>query len=83
MYIAKFLKICVGMFVFLTGYGMLASVKTKSLDDKAMRKYTVNRYLTMMMGFWLIFLLVHILSGYLQIDSQRFMGPAHTLLFTF
>ena len=51
MYIAKFLKICVGMFVFLTGYGMLASVKTKSLDDKAMRKYTVNRYLTMMMGF--------------------------------
>ena len=39
MYIAKFLKICVGMFVFLTGYGMLASVKTKSLDDKAMRIY--------------------------------------------
>lgn len=69
MYIAKFLKICVGMFVFLTGYGMLASVKTKSLDDKAMRKYTVNRYLTMMMGFWLIFLLVHILSG---IFTDRF-----------
>ena len=70
MYIAKFLKICVGMFVFLTGYGMLASVKTKSLDDKAMRKYTVNRYLTMMMGFWLIFLLVHILSG---IFTDRFI----------
>ena len=34
MYIAKFLKICVGIFVFLTGYGMLASVKTKSLDDR-------------------------------------------------
>ena len=32
MYIAKLLKICVGMFVFLTGYGMLASVKTRSPD---------------------------------------------------
>lgn len=69
MYVAKFLKICVGMFVFLTGYGMMASVKAKKPDDKAMRKYTLTRYLSMMMGFWLIFLLVHILSG---IFTSRF-----------
>lgn len=69
MYVAKFLKICVGMFVFLTGYGMMASVKTKKQDDRAMRKYTLTRYLSMMMGFWLIFILIHILSG---IFTNRF-----------
>lgn len=63
IYIAKFLKICVGMFVFLTGYGMLASVKDKKLDNKKMRKYTLMRYLSMMMGFWLIFIFVHIISA--------------------
>lgn len=70
MFVAQFMKICVGMFVFLTGYGMMASVKAKKPDDKGMRKYTLTRYLSMMMGFWLIFLLVQVIAG---IFSDRFM----------
>lgn len=68
-YIAHFFKICVGMFVFLTGYGMMASVKGKNYNDKDMRKYTLNRYLSMMMGFWLIFIMIQIIAG---VFSNRF-----------
>lgn len=69
VYIAKFFKICVGMFVFLTGYGMMASAKEKIKDNLAMRRYVVNRYLSMMLGFWFIFLVVQIVSG---IFTNRF-----------
>lgn len=69
VYIAKFFKICVGMFVFLTGYGMMASVKGKIKNHLQMRKYIINRYLTMMLGFWFIFLMVQVLSG---IFTDRF-----------
>lgn len=74
MYVAKFFKICVGLFVFLTGYGMMVSVKQKKYSDKDMRKYVLNRYLSMMMGFWLIFLLVHILSAIFTSRIQRIYG---------
>lgn len=62
VYIAKFCKICVGMFVLLTGYGMMVSCKNRIKDDKEMRKYILNRYLTMMLGYILIFILVQVLS---------------------
>lgn len=63
IYLAKFFKICVGMFVFLTGYGMMASVKDKIKTDAEMRKYILNRYLSLMLGFLLIFLIVQLLSA--------------------
>ncbi len=62
IYIAQFFKICVGMFVFLTGYGMFISAKEKVKNDIDMRRYILNRYLTLMLGYIFIFILIQILS---------------------
>lgn len=63
IYIAQFFKVCVGMFVFLTGYGMFVSAKKRVKNDLGMREYVLNRYLTLIFNYMLIFLLVHILSA--------------------
>ena len=82
MYIAKFLKICVGIFVFLTGYGMLASVKTKSLDDKAMRKLYGQSVFNDDDGILVdFFSLVHILSGIFTDRFTEILWDRHILYY--
>lgn len=59
--IASFLKICVAIFVFLTGYG----IATKLLGEneksgKEIAKMTAKRYLSLMSGFIFIFILSQI-----------------------
>ena len=55
VYFAKFCKICVGLFVLLTGYGMTVSCKNRIKTNYDMRKYILNRYLSLMLGFILVF----------------------------
>lgn len=60
------MKICVGMFVFLSAYGMTVSVKRKKPDYRLTVRETVNmttaRLVNMMSGYMFIFVLVHIIS---------------------
>lgn len=53
--IAFFCKTCVGMFVFLSGYGM-----TKSFDEQNLEKSSVRRYKKLMLQYIYIFLFCQI-----------------------
>lgn len=64
VYIAAFFKICVGMFVFLTGYGMAASYAKKKMKSSEFTGYSYikERYLNLIINFLFIFIVVQILS---------------------
>ena len=61
--LASALKFCVGMYVFLSGYGLALSVK-KYNDDYTLRSdqyknYLYNRLFKLMTGFWFIYSFVY------------------------
>ena len=58
VYIASALKICVAMFVFLTGYGMAVSYQSK--EQKVL--YIKHRLFTLLINFVFIFLLVQLVT---------------------
>lgn len=58
VFIASALKICVAMFVFLTGYGMTASYQTK--EQKV--GYIRHRLFSLLSNFVFIFLLVQLVT---------------------
>lgn len=62
IYFAQFCKICVGIFVFISAYGITLSFRNKNqiyMSDKQETMVLVcRRYLKMMSGYWFIFILV-------------------------
>ena len=60
-YLASFSKICVAMFVFMTGCGMYVSYKQRS-KKQSMNQYVLNRFITLISGFLIIFILIEIIS---------------------
>lgn len=61
VYLASFSKICVGIFVFLTGYGMAASYLGKKKTND-MSIYIKQRFLHLLSGFIIIFTIIQVLS---------------------
>lgn len=60
--IASFCKICVSLFVFLSGYGITVGLLRLDLQDKnALRKQITRRYFSMMSGYWVMYILCAIL----------------------
>lgn len=71
-YLASFSKICVAMFVFMTGYGMWVSYesqKKKTTMSNYMSNYIKKRMVTLMTGFLIIFVVTEILA----IPTGRFI----------
>lgn len=68
--VAKFSKICVALFVFLSAYGMTLSYKKVSSDYAAsvkdVYKITVKRYLSIMFGYWFVFAGTQIAAIYFE-----------------
>ena len=64
-YLASFSKICVAMFVFMTGYGMWVSYESQK-KKTTMSNYIKKRMVTLMTGFLIIFVVTEILC-----DSNR------------
>ena len=60
-YLAAFSKICVGIFVFLTAYGITISIKNKyhtlAVSSQEFKKYTVHRLINLYAGWLFVFLL--------------------------
>lgn len=60
------LKICVGMFVFLSAYGMTIAMKSRdreySLSASQVAAFTSNRLIRLMGGYMLVFILTHVIS---------------------
>lgn len=67
-YLASFSKICVAMFVFMTGYGMWVSYKSQK-KKTTMSNYIKKRMVTLMTGFLIIFVVTEILA----IPTGRFI----------
>lgn len=67
-YLASFSKICVAMFVFMTGYGMLVSYESQK-KKTTMSNYIKKRMVTLMTGFLIIFVVTEILA----IPTGRFI----------
>ncbi len=59
-YISSFLKICVGMFVFISAYGITISIKKKhntlSPNKSDLCKYIKHRYINLFSGWVFVFL---------------------------
>ena len=60
------LKICVGMFVFLSAYGMTISLKKAEekmcITGRQLARMTTARLVNMLSGYMFIFILVHVIS---------------------
>lgn len=55
--IAQFCKICVAIFVFLSGYGITYSLNKINTDDNnACKKQVLKRYFSLMSGFWFVYI---------------------------
>lgn len=67
-YLASFSKICVAMFVFMTGYGMWVSYESQK-KKTTMSNYIKKRMVTLMTGFLIIFAVTEILA----IPTGRFI----------
>lgn len=67
-YLASFSKICVAMFVFMTGYGMWVSYESQK-KKTTMNNYIKKRMVTLMTGFLIIFVVTEILA----IPTGRFI----------
>lgn len=60
IWIAEVCKVCVSIFVFLTGYGYVMSGKSGKEDIKTK---SVRRCFRLMFGFWFIFIVAQLTSG--------------------
>ena len=60
--LAAFLKICVGMFVFLSGYGMIRSYnhRLKKNPNYTLKEYVVDRYFSLWNKWFFVFLFCQI-----------------------
>ena len=67
-YLASFSKICVAMFVFMTGYGMWVSYESQK-KKTTMSNYIKKRMGTLMTGFLIIFVVTEVLA----IPTGRFI----------
>lgn len=67
-YLASFSKICVAMFVFMTGYGMWVSYESQK-KKTTMSNYIKKRMVTLMTGFLIIFVVIEVLA----IPTGRFI----------
>lgn len=67
-YLASFSKICVAMFVFMSGYGMWVSYESQK-KKTTMSNYIKKRMVTLMTGFLIIFVVTEILA----IPTGRFI----------
>lgn len=61
-YIVSCLKLCVGMFAFLSGYGMFVSISKIDYTFKNIRCWIATRLAKMMSGFYFVYWFVFIIS---------------------
>lgn len=55
-------KICVSIFAFISGYGLLISIKGKKLERIDVAKWNITRLLKTMSGFYFVYIVVFIVT---------------------
>lgn len=75
--VASYGNICVGIFVFLTAYGMIAKYKQ---SDKDLGSVTMQRFLNLILDFFCMFVFCNIVFGYF-IDYGAIYEPRKRAIF--
>lgn len=60
--IAVMCKICVSIFAFISGYGLLKSIKKIKLNRKETAKWNVSRLISTMSGFYFVYIISFIVT---------------------
>ena len=87
--LGQFCKICVAIFVFISGYGITISLKRMNTDiPGAEAKQIKKRYFSLMSGFWFIYILSFIAAAILKpsiLTKKYFTGdnPLDTVFYIF
>lgn len=68
--IAKFCKICVSAFVFLTGYGMFLAYEKKGITKESIKEIVTKRYVSLMAGYIIIFAGTQIVAFFIDRGRQ-------------
>lgn len=55
-------KLCVGMFIFITGYGLYKSYSKIEIGSKTVFNWTGTRLFKTLSGFWFVYILVFIIT---------------------
>lgn len=59
---ALYLKLCVSIFVFITGYGLCKSISRAELNRDSVTKWSLSRYIKTLSGFWFIYVIAFIVT---------------------
>ena len=60
--ISRLAKMCVCMFAFITGYGLLKSISRVQLDKNNVTKWSISRLIKMLSGFWFVYVVSFIVT---------------------
>lgn len=60
--IAVICKICVSIFAFITGYGLLSSIRNIELNRSNIIRWNISRLIKTISGFWYIYIIVFIVT---------------------
>lgn len=73
MFISDSMNICVGMFAFLSVFGMTLTIKNKNLNldltIKEKIQFVAGRYIGLLGGFWIPFFFCQIVSAFMSYDE--------------
>lgn len=83
--LARFLKICVALFLFLSGYAMYKNAESKGLRDwKELWQFSIQRYIHILVPYMFVFLLIQLVclpSGRaLEIYGSGWTGLAYCII---
>lgn len=59
--VAHLCRICVSIFAFITGFGLLRSV-ARAAENNSIREWVVRRLIKTLSGFWFVFVICNIVS---------------------
>ena len=86
IYISESMNLCVGMFAFLSVYGMTLTLKSKNknldMNIKEKLQFSTGRYIGLIGGFLIPFLFCHIVSAVLAYDPYGVGVVNHVCNFT-
>lgn len=60
--IAFIFKVCVSIFAFITGYGLLKSISKTPLDRKNVFSWNITRLIKTMSGFWFVYIIAFVVT---------------------
>ena len=60
--ISNIMRICVSIFAFITGYGLLKSIAKTDIDRKSVAKWNITRLFKTMSGYYFVFMIYLIVT---------------------